>query len=333
MFTVSHTQTVDHGDRHESVAIFYNGILKQAADTHPNFSRIVEGYQEGMDPDDLIELFDVEATVRDAFAKLSDRVTVEHGEVLMDGKPCEPVISRQILRLLDEGAPVEPLVKFMERLDANPSQHSRAQAFAWFNNHDFPIDDDGGVIAYKGVAGNATDGYVSCASGQAWVNGVEHNGQIPNAVGDIVTMPRSEVADNPAASCSVGLHVGTYAYAQSYARGAMLEVKVDPADVVSVPHDAAGEKIRVCKYEVLDIVTFENTNAYSGTEVAEQPVRAQPGDYVVDEDGDYGTIEESDDGVLIIRYDDRDLGLFTLYGDEGVYNSEDSFIRRAEASF
>jgi len=34
----------------------------------------------------------------------------------------------------------------------------------------------------------------------------------------------------------------------------MLEVKVNPADVVSVPNDL-DEKIRVCKYEVLGVIT------------------------------------------------------------------------------
>lgn len=327
MFTVTHTKTADLGSSHEAIAVFYNGTLKQATDTHPNFSRIVEGYKSGIDPDELIALFDVEATVRQAFAKLSDRVEVKNGQVFFDGDLAEPVIARQILRLLDEGAPVAPLVRFMERLDTNPSQNSRAQAFAWFNNHDFPIDDDGCVIAYKGVESDGYGGYRSLASGTAWVNGEKRTGKIPNAVGDIISMPRSEVADNPAASCSVGLHVGTYGFARAYSHGgAMLEVKVDPGAVVSVPHDAAGEKIRVTRYEVLRVVQSENTSAYAGTEASTlRRTRAQVGDRVIDNEGDTGTIMLDDDGNPYLDYETLSVSL-RLYDDE-LDISSDSFLR------
>jgi len=35
----------------------------------------------------------------------------------------------------------------------------------------------------------------------------------------------------------------------------MLEVKIDPADVVAIPTDYNNAKMRICKYEVLGVVT------------------------------------------------------------------------------
>ena len=65
-------------------------------------------------------------------------------------------------------------------------------------------------------------------------------------------MPRGEVQHDPESGCSTGLHVGTYAYAQGYARAALLTVHVNPRDVVSVPTDCDAEKMRVCRYVVSD---------------------------------------------------------------------------------
>jgi bifunctional DNA-binding transcriptional regulator/antitoxin component of YhaV-PrlF toxin-antitoxin module len=65
-------------------------------------------------------------------------------------------------------------------------------------------------------------------------------------------MKRSEVDDDPAVTCSRGLHVAAFPYARDfYPNGKMMEVKVNPMDVVAVPDDYNAQKMRVCKYVVL----------------------------------------------------------------------------------
>ena len=80
-------------------------------------------------------------------------------------------------------------------------------------------------------------------------------------------MPRSEVAYDPGEACSVGLHVGNYKFARDYASAALLEVHVNPRDVVSVPTDAGGHKIRVCRYKVVDLVEEKYEEPLAGWEV------------------------------------------------------------------
>jgi hypothetical protein len=93
----------------------------------------------------------------------------------------------------------------------------------------------------------------STQAGEAVVDGVTVTGYIPYPVGAIVEMPRGQVVHNPSEACSHGLHVGTFSYAKSYANsGKMLEVHVNPRDVVSVPNDAGGQKVRVCRLYVAD---------------------------------------------------------------------------------
>jgi hypothetical protein len=60
--------------------------------------------------------------------------------------------------------------------------------------------------------------------------------------------------------CSVGLHVGTYDYASNFTLN-VLEVHVNPRDVVSVPTDSNWAKVRCCRYVVIKEV--ERTLHYS----------------------------------------------------------------------
>ena len=41
----------------------------------------------------------------------------------------------------------------------------------------------------------------------------------------------------------------------------MLKVHINPRDVVSVPTDAQGEKVRVCRYRVVEIIDAPETVA------------------------------------------------------------------------
>jgi hypothetical protein len=85
----------------------------------------------------------------------------------------------------------------------------------------------------------------------------------------VVRMARHEVQDDPYNSCSTGLHVGTFNYARGFG-DTRIRVRINPADVVSVPHDGAGEKIRVCVLRVEEIVT-EAFNGAVFREPVEQP--------------------------------------------------------------
>jgi hypothetical protein len=226
---------------------------------HPHFATILELVQlpEAVIAD-VADLADLSIAVARRFESLSERVSVANGRVYFDGDPVDSSITRQIVRALDAGSENwRPLVRFMENVAANPVEHSREQLYDWLRAREFTINAAGEVIAYKGVARD-TDGTLrSIWAGGGIVNGERVEGQVPQRPGDTVELPRSEVAHDPSEACSHGLHVGTYAYAQGYAQGALLKVAVNPRDVVSVPTDASGDKVRVCRYRVLDTEAVE----------------------------------------------------------------------------
>lgn len=308
--------TADNGQTF--VTAFVNGAIVLADDTHPNYAAITGACAELMDgytvnEQDFADLFDVAGVVERKFARLSERVTVDAGQIMFDGDPCQPALSKQILRFMDEQEDFAPLVCFMEKIQSNPEPHSRDQAFAWLNNHDFTITADGDVIAYKGVNRRSAGGYESGFSGSADVNDVRVTGRIPYAVGDVVTMPRSAVMHDPNAACHAGLHVGTYDYASMYAtRGCMMEVTVNPRDIVSVPHHAAGEKIRVCRFSINKITDEPVATALYGSTTVPAPVEPAAlsiGDIVVCAYYDYGTgnIQSIDeDGDYWVDFNDAD---------------------------
>jgi hypothetical protein len=66
-------------------------------------------------------------------------------------------------------------------------------------------------------------------------------------------MDRSKVDDDPNNTCSKGLHVASLPYLQHYPGSVTVLVKVNPANVVSIPTDYNNSKMRVCEYEVFAV--------------------------------------------------------------------------------
>lgn len=252
---------VSNGDE-ANVTVFVDGDVLVAHSSHPNFAAIVGLLTTGEGTsDELADLFDASIAAAKKFDRLSERVTVANGHVYLDGDEIHNSLTSAIVRFLSEGVDDwKPLVAFFENVQANPERHSREQLYDWLDAHDFTITTDGSIVGYKGVSSDGNGGWRSGFQGTAIVDGETITGHTPYAVGSTVEMPRGAVAHDPSAACSTGLHVGTYNYAHGYASGALLKVAVNPRDVVSVPTDAAGEKVRVCRLRVLEVIDAPETS-------------------------------------------------------------------------
>lgn len=244
---------VGSDDGSSVITVFVPGQKPLVAQSdHPNFDKIVAGVVAK--DESVADLFDVAATAATKFERLSDRVTSANGRLYLDGEEIDNALATQVVRFVGEGVEDwKPLVAFFENVQMNPQEHSREQLYNWLNAADFTITDDGMIVGYKGV--KVVDGeFFSINTGKAIVDGEVKSGSIPNYIGAVVEMPRGEVTHNPDVACHVGLHVGTYEYANGFAQGALLEVHVHPRDVVSVPNDHHGQKMRVCRYKVVDTI-------------------------------------------------------------------------------
>jgi len=224
-----------------------------ATDQHPNYEAIIEALQDGAPASEVEALVDLSVAVARSFENLTERVAVANGRVYFDGDELHEAVTDHIVRALDadDESTAVSLARFLEKLAANPSARSREQLYDWLQTAEFTIDQDGDLIAYKGVTGDL----LSINSGKAIVDGELHeDGRVPNECGSVIEFPRSEVLDDAAVGCARGLHVGTWGYASSFAQGAILKVAVNPRDVVSVPTDCSAQKVRVCRYQVLDVI-------------------------------------------------------------------------------
>ena len=110
------------------------------------------------------------------------------------------------------------------------------------------ITEDGHFLAYKRVRNNYTD---------------LHSGRFDNTVGSNPAMLRNDVDDNRDRTCSRGLHFCAKHYLPSFGAGTgnrVMVVKVNPADVVSIPSDYNNAKGRTWTYEVVGEVGSDDAD-------------------------------------------------------------------------
>jgi hypothetical protein len=259
---------INDGDS-ASITVYADGKVLTATDGHKNFNEIVR--QVTVDGEVDADLFDIAQTIAKRFERLSERVTFAGGHIYFDGDEQHGVLVDTILRLMEEGNDFQPLVNFMEKVQQNPNDHSREQLYTWATKHGLTVAPDGDLIAYKGVGRNDDNEFVSSTAGPGIVDGVRYdNDHLPNHIGAVVEMPRSNVQHDPRVGCASGLHVANWRYARSWSTDT-LKVKVNPRDVVSVPTESNDEKMRVCRYVVVEATSSPVTTVVDKTVKTEKP--------------------------------------------------------------
>lgn len=225
-----------------TVTVNYDGQTHMLARTDAHANLLIKALKE-RDFDSIPTLISAAKRIE----KFSHgRFQVRDGDILIDGQVAPPVLGRKIKEFSEQGLPYEPLVKFAQKLQRNPSHRATQHLYEFLEKNNHPITENGNFIAYKKVREN-------------WMD--IHSGTMDNSIGNIVSMPRNKVDEDPNRTCSSGLHCANWEYASGFGSGRMLEVEVDPADVVAIPIDYNQSKMRVCKYKVLSEVQQELVGA------------------------------------------------------------------------
>jgi hypothetical protein len=124
----------------------------------------------------------------------------------------------------------------MENLMSNPSHRAVTELYKFLEKGNLPITNDGHFLAYKKVRKD----YKDC-----------HTGTMDNSIGQIVEMERNQVDDKAENTCSSGLHFCSREYLDHFGGERTVILKINPADVVSIPTDYNASKGRACRYEVI----------------------------------------------------------------------------------
>lgn len=165
-------------------------------------------------------------------------VAVQGSRVFYKDREMVGVITQRLIDMYQEGFPVEPLILFMENLMQNPSKRAVEELYTFLEKGNLPITPDGHFLAYKKVRADFMD---------------IHSGTMLNAPGQVVEMARNEVDDDQNRTCSTGLHFCSKEYLNHFGGNDSRTVilKINPADVVSIPADYNATKGRACRYEVI----------------------------------------------------------------------------------
>ena len=159
-------------------------------------------------------------------------VQVKDGIVYVNGEALPSALSKTVIGFAEEKLDYQPLLKFWERLQANPSNSAVQRLYDCLEVNHHPITENGCFLAYKKVR-RGTDGNL-------WDIHTFRNGKgtFRNNPGDKPEMPRNKVDDRNEVTCSNGLHVSSWDYACNHfgtRDDVLVEVLVDPADIVSIP--------------------------------------------------------------------------------------------------
>ena len=218
---------------------------------NPSYDRILDLIRNGKYEQILAEADKIVG----AGIKTHGRFSIKGNSVFVDGKDELPLaLANRVIQLISHNLNTDPLLKFWDNVKANPSVESAKDLYGFLEANHFPITDDGCFVAYKAVSDEFKD---------------LHTQTIDNKPGQIVEMARDQVNADRNQTCSSGLHVAAYQYASTFPTVArtvpLVEVKVNPRDVVSVPIDYNAQKMRCCRYEVIRVNRKRMTEKiYSG---------------------------------------------------------------------
>ena len=216
----------------DNVVIVIDGEPHTINKTHMTYNKVVEAIKAGM-WDQVKELINPTKVLVN-YSR--GNVSVVDGEMFWRGQAFHNALATRIVSMLEEGFDIEPMVQFMNNLMRNPSKRAVDELYGFLEKNSLPITPDGHFLAYKRVRGDYTD----C-----------HTGTMDNSIGRVVEMERNMVDDNRDNTCSAGLHFCSHSYLQSFSGERTVIVKIDPADVVSIPSDYNNAKGRTCRYEVI----------------------------------------------------------------------------------
>ena len=185
-------------------------------------------------------------------------LVVTGNEVSYRDRILHGTIVTQIFRLIKEDFAVSSLISFLDNLYENPSFSAVNELYDFISTCNLTITPDGHFLAYKYVTLDYKDCYTQT---------------FDNSIGAKPEMKRCDVDDNRDNECSEGLHFCSKEYLLKVGRNVRwMIVKVNPADVVSVPSDYNFNKGRCWQYEVVGEIDNENLTEQAANEALNSAV-------------------------------------------------------------
>jgi hypothetical protein len=222
--------------------------------SHPMFQKVVEAIKAN-DWETVDSIIDPKKVVLEYG---NGNIAVEGDKLFWKGEELHSSLSVRMIRMLQDGFDIKPMVAFMENLMLNPSKRAVTELYGFLEKNNLPITPDGSFLAYKRIRQDYKDVY---------------SGTMDNSVGQVVEMERNRVDDDQNRTCSTGLHFCSQDYLRHYGGERIVIVKINPRDVCAIPNDYNDSKGRTCRYEVVDEIDKEKADEAFAKSVQEAAVR------------------------------------------------------------
>ncbi len=201
-------------------------------------------------------------------------VSIEGDKIFWKGQEMHNALTKRLVQMIHEDFPVNALVAFMENLMTNPSKRAVTELYGFLEKNSLPITEDGHFLAYKKVNEDYTDVHSSSVLNKpAQYFTAEEVSAMPKTSGkakevtvDVVdgvttvSMERNQVDDDQNRTCSSGLHFCSKDYLSHFGGKRIVILKINPADVVSIPNDYNDSKGRCSKYAIVDEIDKEKVD-------------------------------------------------------------------------
>lgn len=144
------------------------------------------------------------------------------------------------------------LISLVHRLNVSNRMDKFEQLYEFLKHTDITILKDGRFVGYKYLK-EIPKGFADA-----------YTGQIVQKAGDYIYTHEEQVNPDPTVTCSYGLHVGAWNYVSD--QKWIAKVIVNPEDVVSVPNDYNGMKLRTKGYSIVEILDFPKLEDFADAE-------------------------------------------------------------------
>jgi hypothetical protein len=256
----------------ESITLVYqDGKPLTVNKNHPHFAEITRRVQE-QEYEGLRELCQPAAAIA---AKNLSGVEIKFGEAWFNGIRLEGALSKRMVEEFEAGRDISQYSNFVRKVYENPSSTAVKELFLFMEAGYMPLCEDGDFLAYKKVRGDFRD---------------IHSGTMDNSPGNLVTMPRNQVDDRRDNTCSYGLHFCSYTYLPQFGScsdNKVVMLKINPANVVSIPSDYQNTKGRACEYFVVQEVEGWEDDPLMGTHGNDWGIGRNSRDDLREDEDDY----------------------------------------------
>lgn len=251
------------------ITVMVDGNSHTIASDHTNFDKVKKAIKDN----DLALVENLINVKSSLINYVHGKIKIEDDIVTYNGRVINSSLVERILEMMRDGFNVDSMLNFLENLMNNPSHQAVQELYGFLEVGMLPITTDGHFLAYKRVNDNYLDFF---------------SGTVDHSIGTVVTMDRNQVDDNRHRTCSTGLHFCSLKYLPSYHsnEGKIIIVKINPADVVSIPTDYNNTKGRACRYEVIGEYTGPESKSAFTSSVYDNMTPVTPTETYTEEDSD-----------------------------------------------